>query len=392
MKKEPSVYMKKSNRRILRRLMMLSIASFIVILLLFYAVEVHHIHDRAQKALTAQLPVLRFESDEILPEIYYVILDDYDDGNLSDTDAEAAMVQYYMNHKDTFQTDGVYHFSYEKYELYFSPRTLPVTESAENTEVLVYADVGFAFDTVRTAAQIMTAVMGLLALAVYYVGRRTIRILDDKDQRMKDFFANASHELKTPLMAIGGYADGIDKGIVSADKGCSVIAKEVDRMSGLIGSILEISKIDSRMVAPHMEINDVREILYDVITAIEPAAKQKNIAVEFDLPDPILYSCDEDMLFSVFSNVLTNSIRYADTHISIAAEHRKVPSSLMIRIANDGRTVSEEDAAHLFERFYKGAGGQTGLGMNLSLEYMQLMGGTVAVSVADGETVFEITL
>ena len=87
--------------------------------------------------------------------------------------------------------------------------------------------------------------------------------LDAKDKSMKDFFANASHELKTPIMVIKGYSDGLRDGIVTQGKVCQIIEKETERMTALINDILEFSKLDSGIVKPHIAEYDVREILYD---------------------------------------------------------------------------------------------------------------------------------
>lgn len=209
---------------------------------------------------------------------------------------------------------------------------------------------------------------------------------------MKDFFANASHELKTPLMAIRSYADGLESGLVEQGKACSIIVKEADRMTSLVNDILEFSKLDSGTVQPHMAENDVREILYDAIQVIEQTAEQRGIEIVHDLPIPMLFTCDEEMLFSAFSNILTNSVRYAESCINITALQQKSPAVIIVRISNDGWLISEQDKAHLFERFYKGNKGQTGIGMALSLEYIRLHQGNISVSVCDGNTVFEVRL
>lgn len=107
----------------------------------------------------------------------------------------------------------------------------------------------------------MIAVMILFGVLLYLVSRQTIRVLDAKDKSMKDFFANASHELKTPIMAIKGYSDGLRDGIVTQGKTCQVIEKETERMTTLINDILEFSKLDRGIVKPHIGEYDVREIL-----------------------------------------------------------------------------------------------------------------------------------
>ena len=156
----------------------------------------------------------------------------------------------------------------------------------------------------------------------------------------------------------------------------------------LVGAILELSKLDSGMVTPRRSVNDVREILYDAMQIIMPAADEKQVAVAFELPSPLLFSCDEEMLFSIFSNLMTNCVRYAKSDIFITAVNPPDKRPLEVFISNDGDELSEEDRAHMFERFYKGAGGQTGIGPALSQEFMRLHGGELSVSVEKGRTVY----
>ena len=106
--------------------------------------------------------------------------------------------------------------------------------------MLLYTDVSFSFDLVRTATVIMAVVVLALSILLYCVQRYTVKILDSKDQRMKDFFANALHELKTPLMAIRSYVEGLEAGLVEQNKACSVITKETDRMASLVSTILDM--------------------------------------------------------------------------------------------------------------------------------------------------------
>lgn len=178
-------------------------------------------------------------------------------------------------------------------------------DTGEQTDgvMLLYTDVSFSFDLVRTATVIMAVLVLALSILLYCVQRYTVKILDSKDQRMKDFFANALHELKTPLMAIRSYVEGLEAGLVEQNKACSVITKETDRMASLVSTIL-------------------------------------------------------DMLLSTFSNILTNRVRYAEKCITVSMSVQKTSGVLNIRIFNDGRPVTDEDAARLFERFYRGNGGQ----------------------------------
>lgn len=378
------------NRRALRLLTILAVLSGAVIVTLFFFVTQNQIRERATKTLASFAADPGGAWEEISPEIYFVNTDEAGDDTLTELDQE--LIDYYLLNEENISLGKVFHFTAGEWDAYFFARAAGRVGERTDGVLLVYTDVSFSSDLVRTATTTMVVVVLVLSILLYCVQRYTVKVLDSKDRGMKDFFANASHELKTPLMAIRSYAEGLESGLVEQDKACSVIIKEADRMTSLVNIILEFSKLDSGTVQPHMAKNDVREILYDAIQVIEQTAEQKGIEIVPKLPDPMLFTCDEDMLFSALSNILTNCVRYAESRITIAASQQKSPAILTIRISNDGQLISEQDAAHLFERFYKGAGGQTGIGMALSLEYVRLHRGNISVSVHDGNTMFEVVL
>ena len=160
----------------------------------------------------------------------------------------------------------------------------------------------------------------------------------------------------------------------------------------VIGNILELSKVDSGAIVPQIAENDLREILYDAAGVILPAAKQQGIELLLDLPDPIMCLCDESMIFSVVSNLLTNSLRYAQSCISIEAGRGTNGQEVWIQVLNDGPSISKADAAHIFDRFYKGEKGQSGIGMSLANEYVAVHHGQISVSPVEGGTLSRVVL
>ena len=378
------------NQRALRLLTVLAVLSGAVIVTLFFFVARNQIRERATKTLTSFAADPGGAWEEISPEIYFVSTDEIGDEVL--TELDQGLLDYYLLNEKSIPLEKVCHFTSGDWEAYFFARAAGRVGERTDGVMLLYTDVSFSSDLVRTATAIMAVVVLVLSVLLYCVQRYTVKMLDSKDRSMKEFFANASHELKTPLMAIRSYAEGLESGLVEQEKACAVITKEVDRMTGIVNAILEFSKLDSGTIQLHMAENDVREILYDAIQGIEQTAEQKGIEIVPKLPDPMLFTCDEEMLFSAFSNILTNCVRYAESRITISASLQKSPAALTIRISNDGQFISEQDAAHLFERFYKGAGGQTGIGMALSLEYVRLHQGNISVSVHEGNTMFEVVL
>lgn len=378
------------NRRALRLLTALAVLSGAIIVTLFFFVARDQIRERATRTLTSFAADPGGAWEEISPEIYFVSTDETGDEAL--TELDQGLIDYYLLNETNIPLEKVCHFTSGDWEAYFFARAAGRVGERTDGVMLLYTDVSFSSDLVRTATAIMAVVVLVLSVLLYCAQRYTVKVLDSKDRGMKDFFANASHELKTPLMAIRSYAEGLESGLVEQEKACAVITKEADRMAGLVGAILEFSKLDSGTIQLHMAENDVREILYDAIQVIEQTAEQKGIEIVPKLPDPMLFTCDEELLFSAFSNILTNCVRYAESRITISASLQKSPMALTIRISNDGQLISEQDAAHLFERFYEGAGGQTGIGMALSLEYVRLHQGNISVLARGGNTVFEVVL
>ncbi|MGL6217171.1 MAG: sensor histidine kinase, partial [Lacrimispora sphenoides] len=310
-------HIKSENRRVLHRFTILALLSGLLLIVLFYLVEMNYIQSSAVYAIErARLAGTSVEGK--LPEAYTLYADDLNKGFLTET--EKRLVSYYLENENVIQDWEICRFEKDDAKVFFMPtgiRKIGNDFFPEDGAMLVYADVTFAVALVKKTVWILLVVLVFIAILLLQAERYFGRMLDAKDEGLKWFFANASHELKTPLMAIQGNTDGIRNGYVNTENACQVIDKETDRMTRLIGDILELSKLDSGMMTPHMEEVDIREILYDAMNIIEPMAVQKNIQSKEYMPKPIFRPCDEEMLFSAFSNILTNSVRYAATKIEI---------------------------------------------------------------------------
>ncbi len=99
---------------------------------------------------------------------------------------------------------------------------------------------------------------------------------------------------------------------------------------------------------------------------------------------------DEKLLERAVMNILSNALRYAETKIGILCDHTK--KRIIIKIADDGHGISQEDKPHIFERFYKGKGGNTGIGLAITAEVIKKMGGSIQVQSSGSLTEFTLTL
>ena len=183
----------------------------------------------------------------------------------------------------------------------------------------------------------------------------------------RSFFQNASHELKTPLMAIQGYAEGIQAGVMDAGGAAEVILEESDRMTELVEELLDISKIDMGRQQLALSETDIRELLYDSIRAVEPPAAASGITIAPDFPEePIMVKCDDTQMRRAVTNILTNGLRYAHSQLCLTCRTDK--RHVTIRIQDDGDGIAEGDLPHIFERFYMGKSGKSGIGLALTRE------------------------
>ena len=194
----------------------------------------------------------------------------------------------------------------------------------------------------------------------------------------------------TPLMAIQGYAEGIQAGVMDTGSAAEVILAESDRMTELVDELLDISKIDMGRQPLTLSEMDVRELLYDSIRAVEPAAAA-GIAIVPDFPEkPVMVSCDDTRLRRAVTNILSNGVRYAHSQLRLTCRADK--RHVTIRIQDDGDGIAAEDLPHIFDRFYMGKNGKSGIGLALAKEIIHLHKGTIRAYNGDGGAVFEISI
>jgi len=185
------------------------------------------------------------------------------------------------------------------------------------------------------------------------------------DLAQKRFLQNASHELKTPLMSIQGYAEGIRDGVLEGeetDRGLEVIIKESKRLKEIVDEILYLSKLESYQETLTLQKVNIRDVLTEAAETVKALAVEKDICIEMDQVGELFVEADREKLFRVFLNILSNCVRYASK--KVWAKSEKAPGDrLKLVFQDDGGGFAQQDLERLFDRFYKGTRGKTGLGM-----------------------------
>ena len=378
-----------TNRKAVMLMMTALVAVIMILLAVFWLSESQEIRIRAEKSIRQTMVNEAYE-DRTLPPAYEFYTEELAEGILNE--AETDLLNHYNENRSQYMSGNIYSFTGNGHYMYFTPINAARRGDefiSEDERLILYTDVSYSVHALHSSLVIMALGAVLSVLLLFFISRRLLILLEKKDNGMRNFFANASHELKTPLMAIRGNVDGIRSGYVEPEKAYDVIEKETERMSALIGSILDLSKLDSGAVHMEVTMNDVREILYDAAGIILPEADKRGIQVNIEATEPLFMECDERMIFSTFSNILTNALRYAEREISVRIEKQ---DKIIIRFINDGVPISDEEIAHIFDRFYKGDKGQTGLGMALAQEYVNLHGGEISAVARDNRTEFVIII
>ena len=284
-----------------------------------------------------------------------------------------------------------YTFKADKHHLIF----MSVQEEQDDWEkpyaYIMYIDIGPITRYIVTLNWAFFAVLLAISSVMCLLGFRFGRDIEKEAERQQTFFQNASHELKTPLMAIQGYAEGIQAGVMDTGSAAEVILKESDRMTELVDELLAISKIDMGRQPLTLSEMDVRELLYDSIRAVEPAAAGGGITITPDFPEtPVMVSCDDTRLRRAVANILSNGVRYARSELRLTCRTDK--RNATIRIQDDGDGIAEEDLPHIFDRFYMGRSGKSGIGLALTKEIIHLHKGMIRAYNGDSGAVFEISI
>ena len=252
---------------------------------------------------------------------------------------------------------------------------------------VAYVDVTGEYEMIRRVNVIFliaAILIGLLGgLAGYLMGRK----LEQTQLVQKQFFENTSHELKTPLTAIRGYAEGIETGVITDyQKTGRVINAQVEQMNTMVEGILSIAKIESGALPIKKEEVSVADFIQDCLMPMEGVVRNRGLAVELQLGVGTV-SADPDQLEHAVTNLLTNAIKYSAGRIRITS------SAEELMIWNDlpkDFPLSEKDLPHLFDRFYTGPNGNTGIGLALAKEIIELHGWKVSAELLGEGLAFRI--
>jgi signal transduction histidine kinase len=225
-------------------------------------------------------------------------------------------------------------------------------------------------------------------------------------QTLRDFLANISHELKTPLTSIRGFSEAIQDGTIDNPDGIQrsarIISTESNRVLRLVEELLDLSRIESGQVSMQQEDLDLSELFEHVREIFALRAEEGGVQLELGGTGGTRIRGDFDRLEQVLNNLIDNALRHTPPGGAVrVASRESQPAVVQVTVSDTGKGIPPEDVVHLFERFYRArdserADGKTkgyGLGLAITREIVRAHGGDIwATSEVGRGTTFVFTL
>ena len=228
--------------------------------------------------------------------------------------------------------------------------------------------------------------------------------LQKSEYQRKEFVANVSHELKTPMTTISGYIDGMLDGTIPENRRpyyLQIVSDETKRLSRLVRSMLDISRLqDQSGIGDDKKVHfDVEEMIGQVLITFEKKITDKHLDVDVDMPDhPVYTFASQDMMTQVIYNLIDNAVKFCPEGGTLGMKVRSAGNKIYISVSNNGDTIPAEELPLVFDRFHKIDKSRSqnrdgwGLGLYIVKTIVCSHGENISVSSRDGRTEFTFTL
>ncbi|WP_258049722.1 HAMP domain-containing sensor histidine kinase [Clostridium weizhouense] len=227
-------------------------------------------------------------------------------------------------------------------------------------------------------------------------------VLKHDVDRRKQLVRNISHELKTPIGVIKGYAEGLKYGVAENEKNrekyCNVISEECDRMNRMVQELLNLSMMESGVFELKKYKFDIGELIKNIVEIFKPKFAETNVILDLSIKENLVILADYGLIERVINNYIINALNHLDKNkfIRIVAEKNK--SRVRISVFNTGKQIPENELENIWDVFYKvdrarsrQYGGQ-GIGLSIVKLIAELHGGIVGVENVENGVLFFIDL
>lgn len=220
--------------------------------------------------------------------------------------------------------------------------------------------------------------------------------LERLDDARKEFIANASHELRTPIFSLGGFVELLDEEDPDPEVRAEFVRtmrEQIERLTKLTKDLLDLSKLDAEAMQVRADPVDLGELASDIAAEFGPAAERHRSRLEVKSAEGVLATADPERVAQIIRILIDNALSHTPEKTRITVTAKLQQGEPIITVADDGPGIDTPTRDQVFERFYTGdeAGG-SGLGLAIARDLARLMGGNVELKARRGRTEFNLRL
>ncbi len=272
------------------------------------------------------------------------------------------------------------------------------TYNYEEGNSLTIVNISNTRNMLLTNLSISLLLVGIGEIIIYFISKKITEWITKpvvmSFSREKEFVANASHELKTPLAVMMANIDCLDVNKKN-EKWINNLKSESDRMSNLITRLLDLSKTEY-LKQENFSKNDISMIIEKRALTFESLAYEKNITIETDIVEKINISCHKESIDELVSILIDNAISHGKENSKIKVNLIRDKSEIKLEVTNKGDPIPPDECDKIFERFYRNdkshnrKSGRYGLGLAIAKNIVKAHNGNIRAYSKDGYTTFEV--
>lgn len=287
---------------------------------------------------------------------------------------------------------------YSQDAIYYRSGKTPYKIAIASTDYIVHSVVNL----VLVLLAVWVGAMLLFFLISIKLSAVAARPMEEAMQREKQFVADASHDLKTPLSVILAnnsiLMENPENKVGDLRRWLDSTQEAAKRMQKLIAEMLTLADVERQDVPLVREEVDLANIAMKADLELESVAFEKNVTLEDDLPDRCMVMGNADYLLRIVMSLLENALKYEPSGGRVSIHLTQSKKKTVLSVCNQGSRIADEDLPHVFDRFYRSdksrtnSAGSFGLGLAITKEMVERLGGTISVTSSQEEgTVFSVT-